>query len=519
MDTFKSAVALPLGAILLAVGSPAEAGIIDEPGYPWTFVSDVCAYPDAAWPEWDSQSWSQFEVKELGFDGQRSAKWNCLWVKGPDGGNQGATQGQAVPVGTPIRFHKSDLQIPTSGLGPTGVYARELTRVRWDFGNDGDWDVVDTGPWPKGYRTTTLWMQYGTAQPGGCLAPTCYSVQEPFTRATDISLTHTFHEVGTQWVKVEATYSDDSVQSATGAVVIEPDLASVQVAPEPGLVLSDSPTKITAELASSSGFFESIQWDLDGDGVYETLGKLETGPALVTASVQRAWDSAGVKTVGVRATSRGGDVASAISQVEVRETPPTGETGVSINVGEAFTNSKQVDLDLIWPAYATSARVSNDGGFAANQTQTVGLQQRVSWGLDDSVEGRNTKVVYVRFNGSGIDNTKTYSDDIILDTQPPEIVTASATQAGASAASRLESSRLAAKKVKYRVKVRARDKLTGVRTLQLGATKSPARARTISYHTRTLLSLPKSSKLYLRAQDGAGNWTKWRALLVKKGRR
>jgi len=205
--------------------------------------------------------------------------------------------------------------------------------------------------------------------------------------------------------------------------------------------------------------------------------------------------------------------------VEVRETPPTGETGVSINVGEAFTNSKQVDLDLIWPAYATSARVSNDGGFAANQTQTVGLQQRVSWGLDDSVEGQNTKVVYVRFNGSGIDNTKTYSDDIILDTQPPEIVTASATQAGASAASRLESSRLAAKKVKYRVKVRARDKLTGVRTLQLGATKSPARARTISYHTRTLLSLPKSSKLYLRAQDGAGNWTKWRALLVKKGRR
>src|SRR5262249_27713694 len=47
----------------------------------------------------------------------------------------------------------------------------------------------------------------------------------------------------------------------------------------------------------------------------------------------------------------------------VGPTPPSGYVGVSINSGNYATDSYAVDLDLVWPAGATSALISNDGGF------------------------------------------------------------------------------------------------------------------------------------------------------------
>ena len=106
--------------------------------------------------------------------------------------------------------------------------------------------------------------------------------------------------------------------------------------------------------------------------------------------------------------------------------PPSGEPGVSINSGSIYTNSKSVKLNLVWPEYATEARVSNDGGFLSSMTTTIQLASAVDWNLEDSLSGKYEKTVYVRFSGSGIDTTKTYSDDIVLDTSAPVVDSVSA---------------------------------------------------------------------------------------------
>ena len=102
-------------------------------------------------------------------------------------------------------------------------------------------------------------------------------------------------------------------------------------------------------------------------------------------------------------------------------TPPSSNTGISISAGKPFSNTKNVALEITWPEFADSVRLSNDGGFGSAVTVTKKLSQSTSWVLDDSVKGVYTKVVYARFSGEGIDTTKTFSDDIILDTTAPTI--------------------------------------------------------------------------------------------------
>jgi hypothetical protein len=198
--------------------------------------------------------------------------------------------------------------------------------------------------------------------------------------------------------------------------------------------------------------------------------------------------------------------------IEVRETPPSGEPGVSINDGATATNSKTVSLNLAWPEYATEARISNDGGFAPSKTRTVPLSALVDWELDDSVKGLFTKVVYVRFNGSGIDNTKTYSDDIILDTTAPTINSSSAV----ATTSRIN------------VKIDAKDDITGVETIEIDngqKTISKKYSKTVKVSlseagmavsgasvAKSSSAVAKSSvkKLRVRVRDAAGNWTRWK---------
>ncbi len=159
-------------------------------------------------------------------------------------------------------------------------------------------------------------------------------------------------------------------------------------------------------------------------------------------------------------------------------------------------------LSLVWPAYASEARISNDGGFAASKTQVVPLSDRIAWEIDDSVKGLYTKVVYVRFNGVGIDTTKTYQDDIILDTTAPTIQSSTATVASDA----------------VQLSVKAIDDITGVDSIEVqGATK------VIEIDYSTSISIPlgdlgvsaaavrtlASKQIRFRIADGASNWTAW----------
>jgi hypothetical protein len=110
---------------------------------------------------------------------------------------------------------------------------------------------------------------------------------------------------------------------------------------------------------------------------------------------------------------------------------PSGETGVSINRGTSYTNSRDVSLRIVWPSGASTVRISNDGGFAADTTSVFSLNEFQDWKLDASTPGLNTKIVYVRFGGSGFNTSLSYSDDILLDVDVPVIASATAEQVGA----------------------------------------------------------------------------------------
>ncbi len=122
---------------------------------------------------------------------------------------------------------------------------------------------------------------------------------------------------------------------------------------------------------------------------------------------------------------------STTTSTTVPPTRPSGETGLSINRGSSYTNTRDVSLRIVWPSGASTVRISNDGGFAADTTSVFSLNEFQDWKLDASTPGLNTKIVYVRFGGSGFNTSLSYSDDILLDVDVPVVASATAEQVGA----------------------------------------------------------------------------------------
>jgi hypothetical protein len=216
-------------------------------------------------------------------------------------------------------------------------------------------------------------------------------------------------------------------------------------------------------------------------------------------------------TCSVEATQSGNtdwdQAATVRKDIAILLSPPPGEPGVSIKDGATYVNTKSVVLDLVWPAYATEARVSNDGGFSFSKTRIFEVDNLIDWELDDSVKGIFTKVVYVRFNGTGIDTSKTYSDDIILDTTAPTI----------------DSSTASAKAGNVEIALKATDDITGVDQVQI---KNGSKIITEDYDTSISVrdsdlglvvssgGVRKfgSSSVEIRVSDKAGNWSAYKNL-------
>jgi DNA-binding beta-propeller fold protein YncE len=205
------------------------------------------------------------------------------------------------------------------------------------------------------------------------------------------------------------------------------------------------------------------------------------------------------------------DAAPRVSRTfAILPSPPSGETGISINSGASYTNTKSVTLNLVWPEFATEARISNDGGFAASTTATVPLAASVKWDLDDSVKGVYTKVVYVRFSGIG-DQSKSYTDDIILDTTAPVVETPSAAAASGSIEVSLKATDDISGVDKVEVKngttsvVKAYESKVAVTEKELGLAVSTANVRKSN-----------SSSIEVRVSDKAGNWSAYQTLAVNR---
>jgi DNA-binding beta-propeller fold protein YncE len=203
------------------------------------------------------------------------------------------------------------------------------------------------------------------------------------------------------------------------------------------------------------------------------------------------------------------DAAPQVSRTfAILPSPPSGETGISINSGASYTNTKSVTLNLVWPEFATEARISNDGGFAASAISTVPLASTVKWDLDDSVKGVYTKVVYVRFSGVG-DQSKSYTDDIILDTTAPVVETPSA----AAALGSIEVSLKATDDISGVDKVEVKNGTTSV--VKTYETKVSVTEKEIGLAVSTAsVRKSESSSIEVRVSDKAGNWSAYQTLAV-----
>jgi len=286
-----------------------------------------------------------------------------------------------------------------------------------------------------------------------------------------------------------------------------------------------------ADSTTPSGQITKFEWDFDGDGAYE----LDSGN---NPAVSHTFKNAATYNVSLRVTSAQGMKTSTSKNFHVFLSPPAGEPGMSINGGDIFTNSTNVTLKIVWPSFATAVRISNDGGFATSKTITKSLDGSISWQLDNSLVGIYTKNVYLRFSGDFIDSFRTYSDDIILDNTAPVISSAKA-QSTSSASELVVPASYnlshgatiqnvsfrklpkAAKPVtkatrKIRLSLKAKDNLSGISRLQVSRYSNGSHASTSSFRSSIVLTATKTTKkLYVRVIDGAGNWSRWKALNIK----
>jgi hypothetical protein len=165
--------------------------------------------------------------------------------------------------------------------------------------------------------------------------------------------------------------------------------------------------------------------------------------------------------------------------------------GVTIDGSEIYTNSTTVRLTVRAPDGATRVRISNDGGFESFRSVKRDERERYRFKLASSGPERLPKTVYVRFDGPGLDTSRTFTDDIILDETPPSIRlvrVVRSTQAG------------------IRVALKARDRTSGVRKAQFASLRKRPWTR-IRYRKRVTLG---GTPHWVRVWDGAGNASRWR---------
>jgi hypothetical protein len=235
------------------------------------------------------------------------------------------------------------------------------------------------------------------------------------------------------------------------------------------------------------------EWDLDGNGSYET-------DTATTATASQVYPAAGTFTIGLRVTNNEGKSGTTTGELHVNSpTGPGTQFGVTIDNGAQFTNSPDVVVTSTFPTFITSLLFSNDGGFG--KAQTFAAKKDTKWKLDSSGPERLPKTIYVRFLTGAITG-ETHQDDIILDETPPKVDQAVVTGAEPSAAA------TAAKLRKYKVKVKARDAVSGVSKLQITANKKKP-GKVLKYKTRLTVKAAKRPK-WVRARDRAGNWSKWK---------
>lgn len=196
-----------------------------------------------------------------------------------------------------------------------------------------------------------------------------------------------------------------------------------------------------------------------------------------------------------------GSAAWTLPVVVLPPADPDRPVGISIDDGADFSNSPRVRLWLGWEGLVDRVKVSNDGGFAPSKTKEIKLRERgpLDWTLVELAAERIPRTVYVKYHyvESGWQK-QTYSDDIILDTVKPKVVSASLGSSGAATLA-------AAHRI---LRVKARDNKSGIASMQISTGRPKKKTKTVKY--RKAVKVAGSRSVFVRVRDGAGNWSKWR---------
>lgn len=239
-----------------------------------------------------------------------------------------------------------------------------------------------------------------------------------------------------------------------------------------------------------------------GSGSFMTYGMRQP---LVESVVAAMTATPGKKEASFKLDCGTAGLVSWSTPVVVVPSPPVDrDPGVSIEDGADYTNSKRVKLFLGWESgnHYDRVKVSNDGGFAPSRTREFELtgSEPVTWDLVDLGNERLPKTVYIKYRVGSYPqrwDRQIYTDDIILDTVKPQVVSASLSGTGSAALS--ASSR--------NLRVSAKDNRSGIASIQVSQGRPNKKAKVLKY--RKVVHAPKTGLVFLRVRDGAGNWSRW----------
>jgi YD repeat-containing protein len=137
-----------------------------------------------------------------------------------------------------------------------------------------------------------------------------------FDDGTGVTASRTFTKAGTYTIRLQATDTDGMSSVASQVVTVggRPPVASFTVSPQ--TVATGEPASFDAAGSSDpDGTVQRYQWDLDGNGSYET----DTGASPQTS---RFYADAGNVVVGLLVTDDDGKVASTQRTLTVTQAPP-----------------------------------------------------------------------------------------------------------------------------------------------------------------------------------------------------
>ena len=363
---------------------------------------------------------------------------------------------------------------------------------------------TDLGSGIANYSVVVDGSEIGNVAPNQCISTSC-----SFNAPTSLG------DGAHSWY---VTANDKAGNSTT-----EPSV-SFTVAVQPVASISSPTNALTGQSVffSASGSHDSnstltdFSWDFDGSSTYSQ----DTNSS---STVTHSFSNPGTYTIDLRVTNAAGLVSTAVKTLKVTPAPPGGNVGVSINNADYATSSTAVSLNLVWPAGATSALISNDGGFNDSSTRTVALSPTVSWTLQNLVSGQLTEDVYVRYVADGTSLT-TFSDNIVVDYSAPTISEASVTQLAGSVSGALSGKLLSnfrasskTKLFRYAIKLTAKETKSGISVVSISSKKSggitlklkSSKQKGVTSLTKTITAESKTTPKFVRMQSAAGKWSKW----------